>query len=223
MKLDYDIVYSDRRTIRITVERDRRVVVRAPHRASPDAVRALVERKRFWIWDKLRSPRKYPEPPPRKEFVAGETFFWLGQTFPLELVAGRSEGLHFTGRRFELALSAQPRAHDLFVAWYVAAAKAHLLGRIGSLAQSMGISFQRIAVRRMRYRWASCSPQGTISFNWRIVQAPLIVVDYLVVHELAHVREPHHSAEFWNVVAVHAPAAGQAREWLTQHGSHLEW
>jgi predicted metal-dependent hydrolase len=159
----------------------------------------------------------------RKEFVAGETFLRLGQAFRLELVARLPECLRFTGSRFELARSARTRARDLFVTWYVTEARAHLVDRVAALAQAMGIRFRRIAVRRMRYRWASISPRGTISFSWRIMQAPPVVVDYLVVHELAHVLEPHHSAEFWNIVAVHAPAAAQARAWLKRHGGRLEW
>ena len=64
---------------------------------------------------------------------------------------------------------------------------------------------------------------GTLTFNWRIIQAPMIVVDYLIVHELAHVLEPNHSQEFWNIVAVHAPTWTKARNWLKQHGGRLEW
>lgn len=85
------------------------------------------------------------------------------------------------------------------------------------------IAFKRISVRDMRYSWASCTPGGTLTFNWRIVQAPMVVVDYLIVHELAHILEPNHSREYWNIVAVHVPSWEKAKDWLRRHGARLEW
>jgi len=122
-----------------------------------------------------------------------------------------------------LALADRGRGNRLFTAWYLAQARACLVPRIVTLAAKMGITYRRICVRKLRYRWGSCTPGGTLTFNWRIVQAPMIVVDYLIVHELAHVREPNHSPDFWNLVAVHAPSWASARDWLKQSGSWLEW
>jgi predicted metal-dependent hydrolase len=87
----------------------------------------------------------------------------------------------------------------------------------------MGIEFKRISVRELKYRWGSCTPTGVLTFNWRIVQAPTVVVDYLIVHELAHLLEQNHSREFWSIVAVHVPAWEKAKEWLRRHGARLEW
>jgi predicted metal-dependent hydrolase len=87
----------------------------------------------------------------------------------------------------------------------------------------MGVGHSRIWVRDLKYSWGSCTPGGTLSFNWRIIQALMIVADYLIVHELAHVLEPNHSKEFWNIVAVHVPSWTKARNWLKQHGAQLEW
>ena len=81
MKLQYELIRSDRRTIGITVERDRRVVVRAPSLAREESVFAAVERKRYWIWQKLRDPRKYLAKPQAKEFVTGETFSTSARAF----------------------------------------------------------------------------------------------------------------------------------------------
>lgn len=223
MNFEYEIVRSDRRTIGITVERDRRVVVRAPQRARADAVAAVVKEKRFWIGSKLRDPRKYTLPRPTKEFVAGETFLFLGQSFGLQLVSETRGEVRFDGRRFELSRADQPQAQSLFEGWYLAEAKAHLTPRVAAMARAMGLAFNRIAVRRMKFQWGSCSPGGTLTFNWRIVQAPIVVVDYLVAHELAHVLEPNHAPQFWNIVAVHVPAWEKARSWLRRYGARLEW
>jgi predicted metal-dependent hydrolase len=87
----------------------------------------------------------------------------------------------------------------------------------------MGVQFSRVCVRDLKHCWGSYTSRGTLTFNWRIVQAPLVVMDYLIVHELAHVIEHNHSREFWNVVAVHAPSWARAREWLRVNGSRLDW
>jgi predicted metal-dependent hydrolase len=221
--LDYEIVYSDRKTIGITVERNSRVVVRAPCLARAEAVSAVVESKRYWIWQKLRDPRKYLVRPLAKEFVAGETFLYLGLGCALGLVGEATGQVNFASQLFTLGRSERRRARTLFREWYMAEAKTHLVPRVAMLAKSMGVDFRRISIRDLKYRWGSCTPGGTLVFNWRIVQAPPMVIDYLVVHELAHLLEQNHSPEFWNIVQVHAPAATKARTWLRIHGHSLYW
>jgi hypothetical protein len=220
---DYQVLYSDRKTISITVERDRRVVVRAPNRATEQAVNAIVERKRYWIWQKRRDPRKYPSSPYRKEFVPGETFLYLGYTYQFDYAPDEQKGLHLVSRTFLLPRHQRPQAHSLFCAWYKIQAKTHLLPRVSVLASAFGLKYRRITVRDLKYSWASCTASGTLTFNWRIIQAPPFVVDYLLVHELAHLLEHNHTPEFWNIVAVHAPGYQKARNWLLHHGDKLEW
>jgi hypothetical protein len=88
-------------------------------------------------------------------------------------------------------------------------------------AAELGVSFLRIEVRDQRTRWGSCSPRGTLSFNWRLVLAPFAVLDYVVVHELCHLREPNHSARFWRLVESRRPAWRDQRAWLREHGPEL--
>jgi predicted metal-dependent hydrolase len=89
-------------------------------------------------------------------------------------------------------------------------------------AQRLGVSFRRIAIRDQRTRWGSCSSRGTLSFNWRLVLAPLEVAEYVVVHELCHLREPNHSPRFWQLVAAARPAYREQRRWLADHGWELQ-
>lgn len=223
MTIDYTVAYSNRKSIRISVERDRKVVVRVPKQASEKAVSDAIERKRFWIWQKLRDPHKYPDPPPRKEYVTGETFLFLGEHYALTLASGSPGAVRRVGGQFEMARTDRHIGDRLFRAWYLLQAKEILPPRIAEVASEMGVTYRRIWIRDLKYRWGSCTPAGTLSFNWRILQAPMIVVNYLIVHELAHVLEPNHSQDFRNLVAVHAPSCGKARNWLKQYGSQLEW
>jgi predicted metal-dependent hydrolase len=88
-------------------------------------------------------------------------------------------------------------------------------------AEALGVSFKRIEIRDQRTRWGSCSPKGTLSFNWRLALAPFEVLDYVVVHELCHLREPNHSARFWRLVADRRPGWREQRAWLREHGAEL--
>ncbi len=88
-------------------------------------------------------------------------------------------------------------------------------------AELLGVTYERIEIRDQRTRWGSCSTRGTLSFNWRLVLAPFEVLDYVVVHELCHLREPNHSLRFWKLVESRRPDWRAHREWLHQHGPEL--
>jgi predicted metal-dependent hydrolase len=88
-------------------------------------------------------------------------------------------------------------------------------------AGALGVSYNRIEIRDQRTRWGSCSPRGTLSFNWRLALAPFEVLDYVVVHELCHLREPNHSPRFWRLVAERRPGWLEQRTWLREHGAEL--
>jgi predicted metal-dependent hydrolase len=223
MTLDYQLIRSDRKSIGITVERDRRVVVRAPERASDVAVSSAIERKRLWIWRKVRDPHKYPVPAVHKEFVSGETFLFLGQHYELSLTRGEDSSVQLVGTRFKMAECERQNGRHLFRSWYLSQAKHELPARIRRIATEMGVKYSRICIRDVKFRWGSCSSRGTLTFNWRAIQAPVVVIDYLIVHELAHVLQSNHSHDFWNIVAVHAPSWAKARAWLRKHGGRLEW
>jgi len=88
-------------------------------------------------------------------------------------------------------------------------------------AEALGVRYARIAIRGQRTRWGSCSSRGTLSFNWRLALAPPSVLDYVVVHELCHLREPNHSPRFWALVAERRPGWRADRDWLREHGEEL--
>src|SRR6266566_9085732 len=126
MTLEYEVVYSERCTIGITVERNRRVIVRAPLTAPPEAVSAAVDRKRLWIWAKLRDQRKYTLLPLAKEFDAGEGLLFLGQNYSLELVREPRDGVRLNGRCFELPRRDRRSGKDLFHKWFLTEARKHI-------------------------------------------------------------------------------------------------
>jgi len=88
-------------------------------------------------------------------------------------------------------------------------------------ALALGVSYGRIRIAGQRTRWGSCSPSGTLSFNWRLVLAPFEVLDYVVVHELCHLQVPDHSRRFWQLVGRQRPRWREQRDWLREYGAEL--
>jgi predicted metal-dependent hydrolase len=101
------------------------------------------------------------------------------------------------------------------------AARELVIMRAEDEASRLGVSYRSIRIGDQRSLWGSCSPRGTLSFNWRLVLAPLEVLDYVVVHELCHLRVPNHSARFWQLVERARPGWREQRDWLREHGPEL--
>ena len=106
-------------------------------------------------------------------------------------------------------------------AWYRRRAAAEIEPRLGAAAARAGASYERLAIRNQRTRWASCSTSGTMSFNWRLLLAPEAVLDYVIEHEVAHLAVPDHSPRFWSLLAERSPRYREHERWLRYHGPAL--
>ena len=91
-----------------------------------------------------------------------------------------------------------------------------------SIAATLGVDFSSAKIVDDRFRWGSCTIKNDVNLNWRLIKAPIFVIDYVIVHELAHLIEPNHTPRFWNIVRTHAPKAEKARSWLRNHGEILK-
>ena len=106
--------------------------------------------------------------------------------------------------------------------WYIARAREKILPRVEHHARNLGVEFKQAKIVDSRYRWGSCTIKDNLNFNWRLIKAPTFVIDYVIVHELAHLIEANHTADFWNVVRTQAPTMDKARIWLKENGQILE-
>jgi len=212
-----EIIRSKRKTLALIVQRDGRVVVRAPQRLSQSKIMEFVQSKADWILETQTRMRSQPSPLPPKQYVEGETFWYLGQAYPLVFAEHQAEALSLEAN-FCLRQNARPKASQAFENWYRRRARAILTERVQHYAAKHGFSYQRIRISAARSRWGSCSSRGTLSFPWRLVMAPLPVIDYVVIHELAHTVVPNHSPRFWDLVASILPDWKQKRQWLKKNG-----
>ena len=224
MDIAYSVKRSSRRTkVTITVERDRRVVVHAPNGASDEAIARIVETKRHWIYEKTRHRQKYAgrSHPPGKELVNGESALYLGRSYRIEVVDIETECIRFD-QRFLIPASLASHGKDAMREWYIARAKERILPRVVKQARELGVSFGQARIVDSRFRWGSCTVHDNINLNWRLIKAPMFVVDYVIAHELAHLLEPNHTPRFWNIVKTQVPTMDRARDWLRKHGQILE-
>lgn len=224
MELFYTIKRSTRRKrVTITVERDRSVIVHAPESTSEEKIRAVVESKRLWIYGKTRHAQKYSElpHPPGKELVNGESALYLGRQYQIEVVQNSSAEIRFE-RRFLIPASFSGERKRVLRNWYTSRAKEKILPRAEKFANDLGVEFANAKIVDNRYRWGSCTTKDNINLNWRLIKAPMYVVDYVIVHELAHLLEANHTPRFWNIVRTQSSKMDKAKQWLLDHGQILE-
>jgi len=222
--LEYTVQRSaKRRNLTITVERDRSVVVHAPEGISDVKIRQVVESKRQWIYEKTGHPQKYRDlpHPPGKELVSGESALYLGRQYRIEVVKTGLTEVRFVQRFFIPAIQLGKQVEALRE-WYIGRAKEKIVPRVKGHARELGVNVAGIKIMDSRYRWGSCTVKNNVGFNWRLIKAPMFVIDYVIVHELAHLIEANHTPRFWNIVRAQAPTMDKAKAWLKENGQLLE-
>lgn len=218
----YVLVRSRRRSIGLEVRPDATLVVRAPTRTPLWFVESLLREKAGWIEEKLSKARSHVSLLPRHDFLTGERFPYLGRDWPLAVVAFQKTPLTFDDKAgFSLDIAAFDRGEVIFEQWYRDQARKLLAERVQHFAPLVGVSLPRLRITGAERRWGSCSTTGTVSFTWRLIMAPMDVIDYVVVHELAHLREMNHSVRFWALVVSVLPDYEERRRWLKEYGATL--
>ena len=199
------------------------LVVTAPRGTGEPAVRAFAARHRRWIlrWaarleDGASVPRRWPY---------GATLLYRGEGHTVLVRQASASGVERTpdGRLLVSATRAPgiEGCRRILQRWLKVEAARVLSERVDSWGARMGLRPRRVYIRSLRYRWGSCWPGGRLSFSDRLIMAPPEVLDYVVVHELAHLQERNHSRRFWALVATHCPAHDEAKRWLRAFDSLL--
>lgn len=213
------IIRSKRKSIALIVQRDGQLVVRAPQTISQKRILQFVQQQAEWISKQRQKMSQLPAHKNSHLFTEGEPFLFLGASYPLHIQDQQTSELLLTDQ-FLLARKYQPDAHRIFMKWYRRQAAAIFKERAQLLADQHNFSFQKLRITSARTRWGSCSSRGSINFSWRLIMAPLEVIDYVILHELVHTRIPNHSSTFWTNVESIDPNYRQKRLWLKQNG-HL--
>lgn len=221
MSIQYSIVYSKRKTLSIIIERDRSVIVRAPLNTSTEVIENEILKRKRLLQKKIDHNQKYPFEKQVKEFVSGETLLYLGKNYKLYVLDEGIEGVQFDSK-FYISKQNQITANKIFKDWYINTATEIIVPKAKAIAKRIGVTFNNINIIDLKFRWGSCTPKDNIHLNWRLIKAPMTVIEYIIVHELTHLLEANHTPEFWNRVASQLPSYEKAKQWLRENGHELE-
>lgn len=207
------------------------VIVRSPRGTPLERLAAVVRQRGPWVLAKLRQVERADQPAQPKEFVSGESFTYLGRSFrlnvrvasaprPARLERGWleveiSRGLKGSGRRRTVRAAV--------VEWFRGRAMARLPERLERFTSRLDLPAPRLLLRDQAGRWGSCNEKGEVRLNWRIVQAPMVLVDYVAAHEAVHLIHKNHTKAYWAELAKLLPDAEGRRTELARRGAAWVW
>ena len=215
MITNFTIQRSNRKTIALKVTPEGILEVAAPVSATNEDIESIVNKKKFWLYKTVNKIKKKASKSLKKEFISGELFWYLGKRYRLDVSCDcEHRGLKFLNRKFVLNSEDKTKAEQLFKEFYKQRAKEKLEAQVHKYAKQMGVSYQELKFLDMKKRWGSCTNEGNIILNFNLIKAPMYVIDYVIVHELAHLIEYNHSPRFWNIVRTQISDYEEHKKWL---------
>ncbi|MDG4868657.1 SprT family zinc-dependent metalloprotease [Guyparkeria sp. 1SP6A2] len=221
--LTFEVRRSNRRkTLEIIVDRGGELVLAAPTHVEESELVEFVQGKRFWIHKKLTEKAALQRPIPRKEFVNGEGFLYLGRSYRLKLVDEQDAPLKLINGRFCLRQNAVDQGREIFIRWYCQRGKDWLTTKVREHSGRMDVNPAGVTVQDLGYRWGSCGKGEQVYFHWKTMMLPREIAEYVVVHELVHLHHPHHTPGFWRRLERAMPDYERRKGWLASHGMDAE-
>jgi predicted metal-dependent hydrolase len=211
-----------RRTVQITVDRGGELVISAPDACPSAKMASFVREKRFWIYTKLAEKEALRVEAPRKQYVTGEGFPYLGRSYRLLLVNNQEVAVKLEQGRFKMRRGDAESGRRHIISWYVEHALEWIVPRVRRYQTRVGVEPVGVMVQALGYRWGSCGKGGKLYFHWRTILLPPRIVEYVVVHELVHLRESRHSAEFWRRMERVVPDFAMRKQWLAENAHAVE-
>lgn len=223
--IPYSLTISDRaRQPRLIVAPGTGLRVVTPLGYDRDCLLDFIRRRQGWILKHLDRFAALPAAPiadaPLPEQIP---FLGTPHIVRVAVVPGRRATVVHAEQAFTIIVADETLARPALEGWLRAAARFAIASQVAARGTEMGLTYGQVTIRDQKTRWGSCSRAGNLNFNWRLVLAPSAVLDYVVVHELAHRVEMNHSARFWRIVARYCPAYNEQRVWLRKQGAALRF
>ncbi|MBA3870473.1 MAG: M48 family metallopeptidase [Anaerolineae bacterium] len=223
--IDYELTFSERKTLAIHVYPDGSVVVDAPLGSTLEAVEAKVKKRGGWIFRQQRQFETYTQPNPLpRQYVSGESYHYLGRQYRLKVVTNEIERVRLSRGYLTVSVvdvSDTGYIEKLVMAWYRHQAKRVFDERLKVCypsVEALGIPYPPLSIRQMKSRWGSCTAAGGVILNLTLIQMPKDLIDYVVIHELCHLKEHNHSPAFYALLERVLPDWEERRKQLNQIG-----
>lgn len=224
--LNIHLIRSKKRkkTLSLRIQEDGKVLLSVPYHTPRREIESFLGKTRAWIikkvWEKEKVFRES-----QRVFIPGERFLYLGESYPLEIRESdhRQPPLKLSFGKFILDQDHLKAARDIFIQWYKREAREVIAERLEYYTHRLHLFPREIRITNARSRWGSCSHDNRLSFSWRIILAPLAVIDYILIHELAHIKEKNHSERFWKFLESILPDYRTPRLWLKRNGHRLRF
>jgi predicted metal-dependent hydrolase len=209
------------KTLSINIERDGSVNVIVPHNLEEAKIFEIVKSKEYEIHKQIATSKELNKERIDRKFVPGHSFLYLGRSYNLHIVDNQKEPLKLHNGKFMLASKSVEKAEEVFIKFYKKMGKPILEKRINHFKDFIKKKPNVIKIVNLQTRWASCTPSGNLNFNWKCFMAPPTVLDYLIVHELVHLKHLNHTRQFWDEVSIIIPNYKEHEEWLRKNGVKL--
>ncbi len=216
--ISYTVKKSKRKSMAIVVLPDGTVEVRSPKYIPNFVINTFVKSKSDWIKERKAFVLKNKKEP--KKFANGEKFIYLGEDYSLEL--GNYTQIEIKGGKILFPVALQSKGKEFLEKWYIKQAKKVVRDQLDYYSKKMDLPYKSVMFSDTSSKWGSCTHDNRLQFNWRLIMAPLLVVRYVIIHELVHTIHKNHSKSFWGRVGEENPSFKQQIKWLKSHGGKLK-
>ncbi len=205
---------SNRRTVALHIQPDATVLIKAPNHMPQHQINIFIEEHREWIDKRLALVGKRMKYKKRED-----EYFFLGKT--LKLTPGNYRDIAVEEDKLLFPIALLFRKDKEIATWYLAKAREIITGQVATFAKEMKTEYREITFSDTKSQWGRCTHDNRLQFSWRLVMAPLLVINYVVIHELAHTMEKNHTQMFWMKVRNFNPSYRQQIKWLKENGMSL--
>jgi len=217
--IEIKIEKTDRRkTLSIFIERDGSVRVLAPASSSDDIIENAVRAKQYQIFTKLAKWKELNQGKVNRQFVNGQSFLFFGRNYRLSIVENQEVPLKLSQGYLTFDKGKMTKVQDVFKQFYKEKAEQKIKERLKQIEEKFQEKPTSIKVMELQNRWASWTPKHGLNFHWKCAMAPVPVIDYIITHEMVHLKYPNHSPEFWNELDKKMPNFKEQENWLKQNG-----
>ncbi len=228
-KIEYSLIRKNKKTLSITIRPNGAVIVSAPIKATIADIEKIMYKRIKWIWRKLTQVQSNMTVVREKEYISGESFMYLGKNYKLKVIHAenvRTIKIKLYRGMLEVSMpigieESQIEIKSEIEKWYKVQAMKKIEERIKLYTSKTKLLPNLVRVKELKTSWGICTSKGNLTLNWIIIMAPLSVLDYVVIHELCHLKHHNHGKEFWSMVGVYMPEYRAKKEWLKMNGRSL--